>query len=112
MRSPRARAVWLHVAWAFSNSAVTERGVSSEEGHLLDHIFTVTYTSRMAEPIRKITVNVPERLLEGAMGLTGMGITPTIIAGLEEIRRREKRSALRKLRGKVRFDLDLEETRR
>ena len=30
----------------------------------------------------------------------------------EEIRRRQKRSALRKLRGKVRFDLDLEETRR
>lgn len=66
----------------------------------------------MADAMKKITVNVPARSLREAMKLTGKGITPTIVEGLEEIERREKRSAMRSLRGKVRFDLDLEETRR
>jgi len=66
----------------------------------------------MGEAIRKVTVNLPARTLEQAMKLTGKGITPTILEGLREIERRAQRSALRGLRGKVRFDLDLEETRR
>ena len=61
---------------------------------------------------RKITVNVPVRVLENAVRVTGKGITPTVIEGLEELDRRAKRSALRALRGKVRFELDLEDTRR
>jgi hypothetical protein len=36
----------------------------------------------------------------------------TVIEGLEELDRRAKRSALRALRGKVRFELNLEDTRR
>jgi hypothetical protein len=60
----------------------------------------------MRERLRKITVNVPARTLENAVRLTGKGITPTIIEGLQEIERRAKRSALRALRGKVRFELD------
>jgi hypothetical protein len=36
----------------------------------------------------------------------------TVIEGLEELDRRAKRSALRALRGKVRFALNLEDTRR
>ena len=66
----------------------------------------------MGEPIKKVTVNIPERVLEKATRITGLGITPTIIEGLREIERRDKRSALRALRGKVRFELDLEKTRR
>jgi hypothetical protein len=46
------------------------------------------------------------------MRVTGQGLTPTLLEGLLEIERRAKRSALRKLRGKVRFELSLEETRR
>ncbi|MBI2203472.1 MAG: hypothetical protein HYU41_06435 [Candidatus Rokubacteria bacterium] len=61
---------------------------------------------------RKITVNVPVRTLENAVKITGKGVTPTVIEGLEEIERRAKRSALRALRGKVRLELDLEDTRR
>jgi hypothetical protein len=61
---------------------------------------------------RKITVNVPVRILENAVRVTGKGVTLTVIEGLEELDRRAKRSALRALRGKVRFELDLEDTRR
>ncbi len=64
------------------------------------------------DSVKKVTVNIPAATLENAMRLTGKGITPTIIEGLREIEQREKRSALRQLRGKVDFDLNLEETRR
>lgn len=66
----------------------------------------------MSEPIKKITANIPAKLLARAMETTGTGITETLIAGLEEIERSKKRSALRALRGRVRFELDLEKTRR
>ena len=66
----------------------------------------------MGDALKKITVNVPEKLLSTALELTGQGITETIIAGLIEIEKREKRQALRRLRGKVAFDLDLEKTRK
>lgn len=66
----------------------------------------------MRQALKKVTVNVPVRTLENARRITGKGITPTIVAGLEEIERSAKRSALRALKGRVRFSLDLEETRR
>ena len=66
----------------------------------------------MTERSRKVTVNLPERALENATRITGKGITATIVEGLHELERRARRSALRALRGKVRFELDLEETRR
>jgi hypothetical protein len=66
----------------------------------------------MHERLKKVTVNVPVQVLASATRITGKGITPTIIEGLQEIERRAKRSALRALRGKVRFELDLEGTRR
>lgn len=65
----------------------------------------------MAKATRKVTVNLPADTLDDAMRITGKGLTPTLIDGLVEITRREKRSALRKLRGRVRFELDLDETR-
>jgi len=66
----------------------------------------------MSERVKKVTVNLPLRILETAMRLTGKGITPTIIEGLREIEQRSKRSVIRNLRGRVRLHLDLEETRR
>jgi hypothetical protein len=66
----------------------------------------------MGERVKKVTVNLPLRILQNATRLTGKGITPTIIEGLQEIERRSQRSALRNLRGRVRLQLDLEETRR
>ncbi len=66
----------------------------------------------MKRRLRKITVNIPAETLENATRITGKGVTPTIIEGLEELERRAKRSALRALRGRVRFALDLAATRR
>ena len=65
----------------------------------------------MANATKKITVNMPVDTLESAMRITGKGLTATLVEGLLEITKREKRSRLQKLRGKVRFELDLEETR-
>jgi hypothetical protein len=66
----------------------------------------------MRESLKKITANLPASLLARAQIVTGLGITETLIAGLEELERSRKRSALRALRGKVRIELDLEKTRR
>jgi hypothetical protein len=66
----------------------------------------------MGERVRKITVNVPVEVLENATRVTGKGVTLTVVEGLREIERRAKRSALRALRGRIRFELDLDETRR
>ena len=68
--------------------------------------------TRMGDPVKKITANIPAKLLERAQEATGLGITETLVAGLEELERSRKRSALRLLRGKVRIDLDLQKTRR
>lgn len=70
------------------------------------------YTVSMGAATRKITVNLPETELESAMEITGKGITETLLQGLREIARSRDRSALRKLRGKVAIDLDLDRTRR
>ena len=66
----------------------------------------------MASRLRKVTVNLPADLVDDAIRITTEGLTATIIAGLQELQRRAKRSALRQLRGKVRVELDLETTRR
>jgi hypothetical protein len=66
----------------------------------------------MSASVRKITVNVPSDVLDEATRATGKGVTATVIEGLEELRKREMRSALRRLQGRVAFSLDLEKTRR
>ena len=60
---------------------------------------------------KKVTVNIPTHVLEQAMEATGKGVTATIVSGLEELERQRKRNALRRLKGKIAFDLDLEATR-
>lgn len=61
--------------------------------------------------VRKITVNVPADVLDEATRVTGRGVTATVIEGLEELRKKGMRTALRRLKGRVRFSPDLDETR-
>ncbi len=61
---------------------------------------------------QKITLSVPQDLLASARRVTGRGVTATVVEALRELERRGQRSALRKLRGKVDFKLDLKSTRR
>jgi len=66
----------------------------------------------MSRSSKKVTVYLPADVLEKAQKITGRGITLTIIDGLRELERRAHRLALRQLRGKVRFELNLDQTRR
>jgi len=52
---------------------------------------------------RKITVEVPEDLLEKAQLASGAGITQTVRTGLQLVAASGAYASLRQLRGKVRF---------
>jgi hypothetical protein len=60
---------------------------------------------------RKITVEVPEDLIERALQASGEGVTATIRRGLELVAAGRAYEDLRALRGKVRISLDLERLR-
>jgi hypothetical protein len=62
--------------------------------------------------VRKVTANIPEDILEKAQRLTGKGVILTLVEGLKALDRGARLSALRRLRGKIRLDLDLGRTRR
>jgi Arc/MetJ-type ribon-helix-helix transcriptional regulator len=61
--------------------------------------------------MRKITVEVPEKDLESAQALTGQGVTETVRAALRKMRSIRAQQELLKLRGKVKFSLNLDELR-
>jgi hypothetical protein len=60
-------------------------------------------------PARKITVEIPEELLDKAQQATGAGITQTIRTGLQLVAASQAYARLRQLRGKVRFSRTFEE---
>lgn len=60
---------------------------------------------------RRITANLPEDLLNEATRVTGKGITETIVAGLELVRRSRAHAKAAALRGKLQLDVDLESAR-
>jgi hypothetical protein len=60
---------------------------------------------------RKITVEVPEDLIERALRASGEGVTATIRRGLELVAAGRAYEDLKALRGKVRLSLDLERLR-
>lgn len=66
------------------------------------HWYTIWYRAVMSEA-RKITVEIPEGLLEKAQKASGTGITQTVRAGLELVAASQAYAQLRQLRGKVRF---------
>lgn len=58
---------------------------------------------------RKITVEIPQDLLEKAQQASGSGITQTIRTGLQLLAASQAYDNLRQLRGKVRFSRTWEE---
>jgi hypothetical protein len=66
----------------------------------------------MSTASKKVTVNLPAEVLARARKITGKGITETIVEALSELERSRERQALRSLRGRIRFDLNLKESRR
>jgi len=65
----------------------------------------------MGPAARKITIEIPEELLEKAQQATGSGITQTVRTGLQLVAASETYDRLRHLRGKVKFSVTLEELR-
>jgi hypothetical protein len=61
---------------------------------------------------KKLTVEVPEDLLERATSATGKGITPTIRRGLELVAVGAAYTRLRDLKGKVKFTIKLSDLRK
>ncbi len=61
---------------------------------------------------KKITVMLPEELLERALKASGEGITPTLRKGLELVAAKDVYKGLLKLKGKFDLKLDLEELRK
>jgi hypothetical protein len=59
----------------------------------------------------KVTVELPVGLLEKARKTTGEGITGTIRRGLELVAAARAQDELKALRGKVRFSIDIAESR-
>jgi hypothetical protein len=60
---------------------------------------------------RKITVHVPESLLQSAQKCSGQGITETVRQGLRLVAAGETYRRLAGLRGAVKFSLDLKRLR-
>jgi len=60
---------------------------------------------------RRVTANLPEDLLQDAMEVTGKGITETLVEGLRLVRRARGYEKAMALRGKLRLQIDVEESR-
>jgi len=61
--------------------------------------------------VRKITVHVPDNVLRKAQQSTGRGVTATVRQGLELVAAGQAYEKLRRLRGKIKFSIKLEELR-
>ena len=61
--------------------------------------------------MKKITVEVPEDLLERAQAFTGEGVSETVRQALRKLDSIRAQRELMKLRGKVKFSMTLDELR-
>jgi hypothetical protein len=61
---------------------------------------------------RKVTIMLPEKLLERALKASGEGITPTLRRGLELVAAKSTYQRLLKLKGKFDLKIDLKESRK
>jgi hypothetical protein len=63
------------------------------------------------EQTQKITAHIPVHLLQEAQAATGKGITETLKIALNQLAHAGAYEALRKMRGKVKFTIDLDDLR-
>jgi len=60
---------------------------------------------------QKITVHVPQDILQMALSATHKNITETVKAGLQELARKKAYDDFRSLKGKVKFSIDFNKLR-
>jgi hypothetical protein len=63
----------------------------------------------MVQAVKKVTIEVPEELLEKAQQATGSGITQTVRIGLQLVAASQAYAHLRQARGTFRFSRTLAE---
>ena len=78
---------------------------------MLVSVLVFHWYTRGMQPERKITLNVPEDLLEAAQRSTGQGVTETVRQGLRLVAAGETFRRVSKLRGSVKFTVDLKRLR-
>jgi hypothetical protein len=61
---------------------------------------------------RKVTIMLPEELIEKAMKASGEGLTPTLRRGLELVAAKDAYRGLLKLKGKFDLGLDYEQVKK
>jgi hypothetical protein len=61
---------------------------------------------------RKVTVMLPQDLVKEAAKVSGSGLTPTIREGLEKVLAADAYQQIRRLRGKVKLSINVDELRR
>jgi hypothetical protein len=61
--------------------------------------------------IKRVTVNLPSKLLSEAEHVSGLGITETIVLGLELLARRRAYTKAIALKGKLRLAINLDLSR-
>jgi hypothetical protein len=65
----------------------------------------------MASATKRVTVNLPAKLLSDAEEVSGGGITETIVLGLSLVARRRAYTKALDLKGRLRLDIDLDVSR-
>jgi hypothetical protein len=66
----------------------------------------------MAKKERKVTIMLPEELIERALKASGEGLTPTLRKGLELIAAKGAYQGLLKLKGKFELGLDYDQVKK
>jgi hypothetical protein len=61
--------------------------------------------------MRKVTVMLPQDLVKEATKVSGKGLTPTIREGLEKVLTADAYQQIRRLRGKVKLSINVDELR-
>ena len=75
------------------------------------HTYVGQYRDMSSKAIKRITVNLPRHLLEEAGEVTGLGMTETIVQGLQLLARRRAYTKAMALKGKLDLRIDLDAAR-
>jgi len=81
---------------------------------LTAHAYGGTYTRmnhRAGPETRRVTANLPIKLVADACQVTGLGITETLVTGLERVKRSAAAAKARALKGKLHLTIDIETSR-
>jgi len=89
--------------WATRLLGARTPAEEADQKHHIKCWYRIRYNKTIMATARKITVEIPDALLQKAQQASGAGITQTVRTGLQLLAASQTYSRLRQLRGKVRF---------